>query len=217
MVTKNTKDINKSSIKKVEAVLFAVGKEISSERIASLCDLSVDKTNSLIELLQQQYSNSKYSSLQIIKKDNGWKLTVLDEFIPLVSNLVSSTDLERPLMDTLAVVAWRYPVVQSEIIKLRSPAAYDHMAKLVEMGFIVKERFGRTYKVKLTKKFFAYFDLPSEESKQAFLKSVPQDILQEAEEVNKEIDETERLLEQEEKDSQNHNEIKKAIGQVLKD
>ena len=207
MVTKNTKDINKSSIKKVEAVLFAVGKEISSERIASLCDLSVDKTNSLIELLQ----------LQIIKKDNGWKLTVLDEFIPLVSNLVSSTDLERPLMDTLAVVAWRYPVVQSEIIKLRSPAAYDHMAKLVEMGFIVKERFGRTYKVKLTKKFFAYFDLPSEESKQAFLKSVPQDILQEAEEVNKEIDETERLLEQEEKDSQNHNEIKKAIGQVLKD
>ena len=60
-------------------------------------------------------------------------------------------------METLAVVAWKYPIVQSEIIKLRGSSAYEHMRELVEQGFIAKERSGRTYKVKLTKKFFNYF------------------------------------------------------------
>ena len=137
--------------KKVEAVLFAVGKEISSERIASLCSLEVKDVEKIMKKLSTNYDQQE-NSLQIAKKDNGWKLTVLDEFVPLVSNLVSSTELEKPLMETLAVVAWRYPIVQSEIIKLRGAGAYDHMRSLVEQGFIVKERFGRTYQVKLTKK-----------------------------------------------------------------
>ncbi len=200
----------------VEAVLFAVGKEISSERIASICSLEVNIVEKIINKLMKEYSVSENSSLQIIKKDNGWKLTVRDSFIPLVSSLVSSTDLEKPLMDTLAVIAWRYPVVQSEIIKLRSPAAYEHMSKLVELGFIDKEKFGRTYKVKLSKKFFAYFDLPSEEAKQAFLKQIPEEVLQEAEDVNKEIDEIERLIEQEDKEYFAQEEIKKAMGEARK-
>ena len=200
----------------VEAVLFAVGKEISSERIASLCSLEINDIEKIISKLMSDYSTRENSALQIIKKDNGWKLTVRDSFIPLVSNLVSSTDLEKPLMDTLAVIAWRYPIVQSEIIKLRSPAAYEHMSKLVELGFIIKERFGRTYKVKLSKKFFIYFDLPSEEAKQAFLKQVPEEVLQEAEDVNKEIDEIERLAEQEDKEHFAQEEIKKAMGEARK-
>ena len=199
--------------KKVEAVLFAVGKEISSERIASLCSLEVKDVEKIMKKLSINYDQQE-NSLQIAKKDNGWKLTVLDEFVPLVSNLVSSTELEKPLMETLAVVAWRYPIVQSEIIKLRGAGAYDHMRSLVEQGFIVKERFGRTYKVKLTKKFFEYFDLPSEEAKEAFLKQVPSEILENAKNVDKEADEVERLIELEEKENAAKDEIKNALNAV---
>src|SRR3989344_1909265 len=100
---------------RVEAVLFAIGKEVTVERLANLCALKEEE--------------------------------------------------EKPLMETLAVIAWRYPVVQSEVVKLRSPAAYEHMKQLEEQGFIAKEKYSRTFKVKLTKKFFEYFDLPSEEAK----------------------------------------------------
>ena len=199
--------------KKVEAVIFAVGKEITSERISSLCSLDVNKVDKIMKKLMQDYEKLD-NSLKIVEKDDGWKLTVQDDFIPLVSTIVSSTELEKPLMETLAIIAWRYPIVQSEIIKLRSPAAYEHMKQLQTHGFIAKERFGRTYKVKLTKKFFEYFDLPSDEAKSAFLKQIPKEILAEADEVDKEADEVERLIELDKKEEKSRDEIKKAIDKV---
>ncbi len=202
-----------SEEKKVEAVLFAVGKEITTERVASLCSLTVEQTETIIGSLQQQYESFDHS-LRLVKRDSGWKLTVRDEFVPLVSSIVSSTELERPLMETLAVIAWRYPIIQSDVIKLRSAAAYDHMRALEEQGYISKEKFGRTFRIKLTKKFFEYFDLPSEEAKQAFLKIIPPELLKEAEEVNKEADEVERLIELGEKEEETKDEIKKAMGEL---
>lgn len=199
--------------KKVEAVLFAIGKEISLERISMLCSLEIKDVKKTLKILQKDYANRDHS-LQLVEKDAGWKLTVRDEFVPLVSSIVSSTELERPLMETLAVVAWKYPIVQSEIIKLRGSSAYEHMRELVEQGFIAKERSGRTYKVKLTKKFFNYFDLPSEEAKKAFLKNVPQEVLEEAEEVNKEADEVDRLIEIEKNQEAAKDEIKTAMEEA---
>jgi len=111
------------NLKRIEAVLFAVGKEITSERIASLCSMEVQQVEEAISVLSSQYSQMN-NSLQIIKKENGWKITVHDKYVPLVSSLVSSTELERPLMETLAVIAWRYPVVQSEVVKLRNANEY---------------------------------------------------------------------------------------------
>ncbi|MBU0469911.1 MAG: SMC-Scp complex subunit ScpB [Nanoarchaeota archaeon] len=202
--------------KKVEAVLFAVGKEITSERISSLCSLSIEEVNSIMKKLQEEYGQRDHS-LQIVEKEDGWKLTVRDSFVPLVSSIVSSTELDRPLMETLAVIAWRYPIIQSDVIKLRSQAAYDHMKQLEEQGFIAKERFGRTYKIKLTKKFFNYFDLPSEEAKKAFLNEIPEDVLNEAEEVNKEADEVERLIELDKKEAVGKDEIKEAMKELKED
>lgn len=204
------------NVKKVEAVLFSVGKEITTERIASLCSLGAPEVETILQQLLGEY-NSRDHSLKLAKKENGWKLTVRDEFVPLVSSIVASTELERPLMETLAVIAWKYPLVQSEVIKLRSAAAYEHMRLLEEQGFIAKEKFSRTFKVKLTKKFFEYFDLPSEEAKQAFLKQVPSSVLKEAEEVDKEADEVDRLIELEQKEKVAKEEIKKAVDNVRKE
>ncbi|NQV90950.1 SMC-Scp complex subunit ScpB [Candidatus Woesearchaeota archaeon] len=199
-----------SAKKKVEAVLFAIGKEITLERISILCFLEIKEVQKCLSELQKDYAG-RDQSLQLVEKEEGWKLTVRDEFVPLVSSIVSSTELERPLMETLAVVAWKYPIVQSEIVKLRGASAYDHMRELVEQGFIAKERYGRTYKVKLTKKFFNYFDLPSEEAKKAFLSQVPQEVLDEADSVDKEADEVERLVDLEKKEKEGRKEIEAAM------
>jgi segregation and condensation protein B len=202
-----------SKQKRVEAVLFAVGKEITSERIASLCSLDVKEVEKILAGLEKDYRKLD-NSFHLVKKDVGWKLTIRDEFVPLVSSIVSATELERPLMDTLAVIAWKYPVVQSVVVKLRNASAYDHMRELTERGFIMKEKFGRTYRIKLTKKFFEYFDLPSEDAKMAFLKEVPKDILDEAVEVEKEADETERMIELDKKEDVARDEIKEAMAQA---
>lgn len=201
------------NIPKVEAVLFAIGKEVTVERIANLCSLKVEEVKSILIALEVKYQELKLA-YHLVSKENGWKLTVKDAYIPLVSSIVSSTELERPLMETLAVIAWRYPIMQSDVVKLRNASAYEHMKKLEEQGFIAKEKSGRTFKLKLTKKFFEYFDLPSEEAKQAFLKNIPQQLLQEAETVNTEADRVERLIELGKKEGPARDDIKKAIGEI---
>ncbi|MDP3640575.1 MAG: SMC-Scp complex subunit ScpB [Nanoarchaeota archaeon] len=199
--------------KQVEAVLFAVGKEITTERIASLCSLDLPEVEHILESLIADYTKRDHA-LHIVKKEKGWKLTVRDAFVPLVSKLVASTELERPLMETLAVIAWKYPILQADVIKLRGSSAYEHMRLLEEQGFVAKERSGRTFKLRLTAKFFAYFDLPSAEAKQAFLKQVPPAVIAEAEQVEKEADEVERLVELQEKETQGKSEINKALQGV---
>ena len=202
--------------KKVEAVLFTVGKEITSERIASLCSLDIAEVERIVQKLMEDY-DQKDHSLRITKREDGWKLTVKDPFVSLVSSIAETTEMEKPLMETLAVIAWKYPIVQSDVIKLRHATAYEHMKELVKRGFIEKVKFGRTYQVKLTKKFFEYFDLPSAEAKEAFLKQIPEDVLNEAGEVEKEADEVERLIELDEREKETKDEIKAALKEMHKE
>jgi len=50
------------------------------------------------------------------------------------------------------------------------------------MGFISREPFGRTKKIKLTEHFFEYFDLPTKESKVALKTQMSQEL---REKINK--------------------------------
>ena len=206
-------DGRESNKKKVEAVLFAVGKEISIERLSSLCSLDAKEVEECMKELKEDYGQRDHS-LRVIQREDRWKLTVRDDFLPLVDNIVTELDMDKSLIETLAVIAWKYPVVQSDIIKLRHNKAYEHIKQLMEMGLVGKERFGRTYKLKLTGKFFEYFDLPSEEAKQAFLKNVPAEVLKEAEEVEKEAEEVEELIEIRKKEEATQDEIKEAMKGV---
>ncbi|HLC52055.1 MAG TPA: SMC-Scp complex subunit ScpB, partial [Candidatus Nanoarchaeia archaeon] len=80
--------------KKVEAVLFAIGKEITEERIAALCSLDQKEVNQILQSLEKSYKDMDLS-FYLVQKENGWKLTVRDKYVPLVSSIVTSTELEK--------------------------------------------------------------------------------------------------------------------------
>lgn len=201
--------------KKVEAVLFSIGKEASLARLAELAGLEQETAEKVLKDLQQDYDGRDHS-LRIISRGENWKLTIRDEFLPVVNKLVTETDLDKALMETLAVIAWKYPVTQSEVIRLRHNKAYEHIKRLMELDFVEKDKAGRTFKLKLTKKFFEYFDLPSDEAKKAFLKNIPEELLKKAEEVEKDSVEVELLEEQEKKEKKSKEEISKAMQKVKK-
>jgi len=96
----------------------------------------------------------------------------------------------------LAVIAWRHPVLQSEVIKIRTNKAYDHIKHLEELGFLTKKKKGRTCEIKLSEKFFRYFDLPDEKDiKEVFKKTEQQHATQE----ELKIQEEKKKLEEKEK------------------
>ena len=54
------------------------------------------------------------------------------------------------------------------MIKMRGNGAYDHIKKLKELEFVISEKKGRTRLLKLTPKFFDYFDVVEDKLQQKF-------------------------------------------------
>jgi segregation and condensation protein B len=147
---------------KIEAVLFTVGKFLSVEDVARLVSIgSVGIVKESLEKLREEYNNRE-SALELIEEDGKWRLNIKREYLYLTEKLLTDSELDKPIQQTLAVVAYKNPVLQCEIIKIRGNKAYDHVKVLVENGFITNEKAGRTRLLKLTPKFFDYFDVVDE-------------------------------------------------------
>ncbi|MBN2458252.1 SMC-Scp complex subunit ScpB [Candidatus Woesearchaeota archaeon] len=151
-------------IKKVEALLFSSGRKMDPEEISALVGVgSVGAIKEVLLKLKKEYDD-RASPLMVIEEGESWKLTVREPYLPLVRKINPYTEFPKSVMETLAVIAWKQPILQSTVIKIRTNKAYDHIATLMEMGFVIKERYGRTHMLKLTQKFFDYFDLQDQKS-----------------------------------------------------
>lgn len=153
---------------KIEAVLFTVGRFVDLDELSHLTGIASkgslsDALNSLI----QDYSNRE-GSLEIIGSDNKFKLNIKKDYLHLTTQLLDQTEFDNPTQETLALIAYKQPVLQSEIIKIRGNGAYDHIGKLKSMEFVASEKSGRTRLLKTTSKFYDYFDVVGDELKQKF-------------------------------------------------
>lgn len=145
--------------KQVEALIFSSGRKMEPEEIAKLIGLNTG--GAVVEVLKQLKSEyeERGSPLMVIDEGASWKLAVREPYLPLVRKINPYTEFPKSVMETLAVIAWKQPILQSTVIKIRTNKAYDHIMELMEMGFVVKEKYGRTHMLKLTQKFYDYFDL----------------------------------------------------------
>src|SRR3989344_7517525 len=161
-------ELKKPSVKsKVEAVLFSTGNRISLEEISKLCRSRKEDVISSLKELQKEY-DEKQSSLMLVEEGEFWKFTVRDHFISMVRKIVTETELTKSVLETLSVIAFKYPILQSDLIKIRTNKAYEHLAELEKSGYISRQKHGRTNLIKLTEKFFRYFDLTEEKLKDQF-------------------------------------------------
>ena len=187
---------------KLNALLFSSGRKMSIEELSKLTRAREDEMQSALEELKKEY-DEKNSSTMLVNEGNFWKLTVREQFLPLVRNIVTETELSKTIMETLAVIAFKYPIKQSDLIRIRTNKAYDHLKELEEMGYITRQKHGRTNLIKLTQKFFEYFDLPEGNLKEQFQDF--QSIARAIEEKEKEVDsikaeQRRKAMEEEQKD-----------------
>ena len=180
-------DLKKPSVKsKVEAVLFSVGHKISLDEISKLCRSRKEDVLQSLQELQKEY-DEKQSSLMLAEDGDFWKFTVRDHLISVVRKIVTETEMSKSVMETLAVIAFKYPILQAELIKIRTNKAYDHLAELEKAGYITRQKHSRTNLIKLTEKFFKYFDLTEEKLHEQFrdFDSIAKAIKEKEEEVDK--------------------------------
>ena len=153
---------------KIEAILFITGRFMSIEEVAKACNIgSVGLVKETLESLKNEY-DQKESPLTIFEKDGLYKLNVKKEYGELANKLVSTTEFDSPTAKTLAVIAYRQPIFQAEVIKIRGNKAYDHVKQLLESNLITSEKSGRTRVLKITPRFYEYFDTAEEKVKEEF-------------------------------------------------
>ena len=178
--------------KQVEAVLFASGKFLELNKISEMLGLgSMGVVKKAIEDLKSEYEK-KDSALEIIEQGNSYRTHIKSSFVPIVKGLMTETEFDRPTISTLAIIAWKQPILQSKIVKMRGNTAYDHLKFLEEKELIVRKPHGLTRIVKLSPKFYEYFDtnqaeveksLPKEQSDENIAMAVRK-MFESAEEVS---------------------------------
>lgn len=151
--------MDKDIIKQIEAILFSCGRKIEAEEISKLVGInSLGSIKTALKKIKTEYKDRK-SPMMVVEEGTGWKMTVCEKYLGTVRKITPYMEFSKTLMETLAVVAWKQPIIQSDVIRIRTNKAYEHIAELEKMGFLAKEKHGRSFLLKLSQKFYDYFDL----------------------------------------------------------
>ena len=168
MVSKinQSKTINKEPdidlITKIEAVLYLKGRPISKNDLSDITNTDINSINNAIKELKIKYSNSK-SALQLNELNNAYCLELKTALNDFVEDLLPS-ELKTSELRTLATIAIKKKILQSDLIIIRGSGAYDHIKELLNKNFIVKrkQKDGRSYWLSLSEKFFQTFAVSNE-------------------------------------------------------
>ena len=143
--------------KLIEAALFMSPKALSvSDLVQVLNSSSYGEVKKKTFDLMSEF-NSRGSALEIIESDGLFQMRVKPELEGHVQEFASDSIFNKGTMKTLALIAFKQPILQSTLIKYRNNKAYDHISRLVGEGFIAREPQGRSYVLRTTRKFFEYF------------------------------------------------------------
>ncbi len=191
--SKTIKEIDESKekedLKSLEAVFFISGRFLNMRDLISLSDLNPIIIRDLIERLKDKY-NKDDSALEIVEKNGLWKMDVKQEYSHIINKLATgSSEFTKAEQETLAIIAYKHPIKQSVIIKIRGNKAYDHIKKFSELSLIKKKKIGHTHELTLSDDFYDYFSISEGEKNENPLLN---------EEINREIEKAEREIEEEE-------------------
>ena len=143
----------------IEAILYLKAKPLTVAQIAEYakCDKDVAE-ESLIQLMGD-YAH-RDGALEIAETENGYSLQLRQPFKPLLDELIP-LDIGLGALRTLAAIAMRGPISQTDLVDLRGSGAYGHVHELVEQGFVRRRRQsdGRSFWLQVTEKFYQRFEI----------------------------------------------------------
>ncbi len=144
------------ALRTMEAALFMGGKGLSVEELGKMAQLPYVQTREFLPELIDDF-NARNSALEIVEDVGGFRMRVRAPYDEKVAHLAGSGELNPAEMKTLAFIAYKQPLLQSQLVQVRSNTAYEHLQRLVELGFVSREPKGRSYVLRTTKKFAEYF------------------------------------------------------------
>ncbi len=149
-------------VTRVEAVLYLKGRPISKKNLSEITNTDINSINNALKELKEKYSNTK-SAIELNEVNNCFCLELKSSLNEFVEDLLPS-ELKTSELRTLATIAIKKKILQSDLIVLRGSGAYEHIKELTNKNFIIKRRQkdGRSYWLSLSEKFFQTFAVTNE-------------------------------------------------------
>lgn len=152
----------RESLKKVEATLFIAGKFLSLKELVALTEINPILLRKILEDLAEKY---KESGIEVVNKEDSWKMDVANEYVGIVNRLATgNAEFSKSEQETLAIIAYKQPIKQSVVIKIRGNKAYEHIKNFVSTGLLNKKKIGHTSELSLKDEFYDYFNLTKGEN-----------------------------------------------------
>lgn len=153
----------------IEGALLAAGRPLSLDALINLFDeIEQPEKSSLREVLQELETDYAGRGIEVKQVSSGWRIQVRTECSPWVSRLWDEKPgrYSRPLMETLALIAYRQPITRGEIEEIRGVSVSTHIIKTLlerEWVRVVGQRDvpGKPSLYSTTREFLDYFNLKS--------------------------------------------------------
>jgi segregation and condensation protein B len=143
---------------KVEAVLFIAGRYLTLQELIILTDINPITLKSILYNLEKKYSQN--GALRIIRRKESYKMDIAESYHYLINKLATgSTEFTKAEQETLAIIAYKQPIKQSVVIKIRGNKSYDHIKKFRSLGLIQAKQEGHTLILNLSEEFYEYFNV----------------------------------------------------------
>jgi segregation and condensation protein B len=158
--------ISGKGISLLEALLFLSRQPQSSRKLAQLtCLADGTKARTLVRTLNRRY-DADGSAFRVEEVAGGFQLMTRPKFAPWLRRLHAAPTevrLSAPAMETLAVVAYRQPVLRAEIEAIRGVQSGEVLRQLIERDLVRiagrSDELGRPFLYGTTKQFLQVFGL----------------------------------------------------------
>lgn len=152
----------------VEALLISTDEPLPAPKIAQMLGSGdAGDVKKHVEALNEKYAHAG-SSFRVESIAKGYQILTLPLFAPWVKKLHKARDdsrLSGAALETLAVVAYKQPVLRADIEAIRGVAAGDMLIRLRDAGLVRivgrAEEIGRPLLYGTTTKFLEVFGLGS--------------------------------------------------------
>ena len=122
----------------IESIMFAVGRDISVNELASVLELAPENIEEIIESMRIEFDEAG-RGIQIIKVNNGYQLCSRKENYEYIYQIIdkrNKPNLSQAALETLAIIAYNPKITRDEVESIRGVNSDGTIYKLLEHNLI---------------------------------------------------------------------------------
>lgn len=121
----------------IEAIMFALGREISATELANTLEIDEESVKQSIENLKERYNDNK--GVTLVEVNGMVQLVTNKKYYEQVNKFVENTkrqNLSVSAQETLSIIAYNPKITKTEIEQIRGVNSDFSVSRLLECGLI---------------------------------------------------------------------------------